>query len=78
MFRAGDILGALTGQGGIEGKSVGKVNLFPMRAYVAVEKSVAKKALRKIESGKMKGRQLSLKELMLIIAISSIIVYLQL
>ncbi|MEF1227480.1 DbpA RNA binding domain-containing protein, partial [Vibrio fortis] len=41
----------------IEGKSVGKINLFPMRAYVAVEKSVAKKALRKIESGKMKGRQ---------------------
>ncbi|QFT11581.1 ATP-dependent RNA helicase DbpA [Vibrio sp. THAF190c] len=56
-LRAGDILGALTGQGGIEGKSVGKINLFPMRAYVAVEKSVAKKALRKIESGKMKGRQ---------------------
>ena len=56
-LRAGDILGALTGQGGIEGKSVGKINLFPMRAYVAVEKSMAKKALRKIESGKMKGRQ---------------------
>ena len=56
-LRAGDILGALTGQGGIEGKSVGKINLFAMRAYVAVERSVAKKALNKIESGKMKGRQ---------------------
>nr|WP_306416287.1 MULTISPECIES: ATP-dependent RNA helicase DbpA [unclassified Vibrio] len=56
-LRAGDILGALTGQGGIDGKSVGKINLFAMRAYVAIEKSVAKKALRKIESGKMKGRQ---------------------
>ncbi|WP_394251580.1 ATP-dependent RNA helicase DbpA [Vibrio profundi] len=55
--RAGDILGALTGQGGIDGKSVGKINLFAMRAYVAVEKSVAKKALKKIEAGKMKGRQ---------------------
>ncbi|MBW3698300.1 ATP-dependent RNA helicase DbpA [Vibrio sp. T187] len=55
--RAGDILGALTGQGGIDGKSVGKINLFAMRSYVAVEKSVAKKALKKIEAGKMKGRQ---------------------
>ncbi|MEZ8056135.1 ATP-dependent RNA helicase DbpA [Vibrio sp. 10N.286.49.E1] len=56
-LRAGDILGALTGQGGIDGKSVGKINLFAMRAYVAVERSMAKKALGKIESGKMKGRQ---------------------
>ncbi|MEZ9893243.1 ATP-dependent RNA helicase DbpA [Vibrio lentus] len=56
-LRAGDILGALTGQGGIDGKSVGKINLFAMRAYVAVERAMAKKALGKIESGKMKGRQ---------------------
>ncbi|KAB0465560.1 ATP-dependent RNA helicase DbpA [Vibrio kanaloae] len=56
-LRAGDILGALTGQGGIDGKSVGKINLFAMRAYVAVERSVSNKALGKIESGKMKGRQ---------------------
>ncbi|PTO58032.1 ATP-dependent RNA helicase DbpA [Vibrio splendidus] len=56
-LRAGDILGALTGQGGIDGKSVGKINLFAMRAYVAVERSMAKKALGKIESGKMKGLQ---------------------
>ncbi|MCW1891043.1 DbpA RNA binding domain-containing protein [Vibrio chagasii] len=40
----GDILGALTGQGGIDGKSVGKINLFAMRAYVAVERSVSLKS----------------------------------
>ena len=28
-----------------------------MRSYVAVEKSVAKKALQTISNGKMKGRQ---------------------
>jgi ATP-independent RNA helicase DbpA len=55
--RAGDILGALTGQGGIDGKLVGKINLFDMRAYVAVQQHVAKKALKKIQNGKMKGRQ---------------------
>jgi ATP-independent RNA helicase DbpA len=54
--RAGDILGALTGQNGIQGKLVGKINLFDMRSYVAVEKNVAKQALKKLESGKMKGR----------------------
>jgi ATP-independent RNA helicase DbpA len=54
--RAGDILGALTGENGIPGKDVGKINLFDMRSYVAVDKHVAKKALKKLESGKMKGR----------------------
>lgn len=47
----------LTSDGGIDGQYVGKINLFAMRAYVAVHKSVAKKALKKMESGKMKGRQ---------------------
>ncbi|MEH0671511.1 ATP-dependent RNA helicase DbpA [Vibrio owensii] len=55
--RAGDILGCLTGKNGITGVQVGKIHLFPMRAYVAVEKSVAKKALQTISNGKMKGRQ---------------------
>lgn len=55
--RAGDILGCLTGKNGITGAQVGKIHLFPMRAYVAVEKSVAKRALQTISNGKMKGRQ---------------------
>ncbi|WED22657.1 ATP-dependent RNA helicase DbpA [Vibrio sp. JC009] len=55
--RAGDILGALTGDKGIDGKKVGKINLFAMRSYVAVDKSVAKKALSKLEHGKLKGRK---------------------
>ncbi|ELB2904897.1 ATP-dependent RNA helicase DbpA [Vibrio alginolyticus] len=55
--RPGDILGCLTGKNGIPGSQVGKIHLFPVRAYVAVEKSVAKKALQTISNGKMKGRQ---------------------
>lgn len=55
--RAGDILGALTGAKGIDGKKVGKINLFDMRSYVAVDKSVAKQALSKLENGKLKGRK---------------------
>lgn len=55
--RAGDILGCLTGKNGIAGAQVGKIQLMAMRSYVAVEKSVAKKALQTISNGKMKGRQ---------------------
>ncbi|MEX3072068.1 ATP-dependent RNA helicase DbpA [Vibrio alginolyticus] len=55
--RAGDILGCLTGKNGIPGSQVGKIHLFPVRSYVAVDKSVAKKALQTISTGKMKGRQ---------------------
>lgn len=54
--RAGDILGALTGNDGINGKSVGKINLFDLYAYVAVEKSALKLALQKLTQGKIKGR----------------------
>lgn len=54
--RPGDILGALTGDKGIDAGKVGKINLFAMRSYVAVERSVAKKALSKITNGKLKGR----------------------
>ncbi|MDW3149754.1 ATP-dependent RNA helicase DbpA, partial [Vibrio sp. 2132-1] len=51
--RPGDILGCLTGKNGIPGAQVGKIHLFPVRSYVAVEKSAAKKALQIISTGKM-------------------------
>ncbi len=55
--RAGDILGALTGgDNGVDGKKVGKIHLYDMRAYVAVDRSIAKQALKKISNGKMKGK----------------------
>ena len=54
--RAGDILGALTGDRGIDGKDVGKIHLFDNWAYVAVRRDVATTALRKLEHGKLKGR----------------------
>ena len=55
-IRAGDILGALTGENGIAGDQVGKINIFHNRSYVAVRASVAKKALGKLTDGKLKGR----------------------
>ncbi|WP_054112740.1 ATP-dependent RNA helicase DbpA [Marinagarivorans algicola] len=54
--RAGDILGALTGQDGIDGKQVGKIQIMDNWAFVAVEGKVASDALSKIVHGKIKGR----------------------
>jgi ATP-independent RNA helicase DbpA len=55
--RPGDILGALTGgDRAIDGKDVGKINVFDQNAYIAVKRSVASQALKIIERGKLKGR----------------------
>ncbi|SEA15307.1 ATP-dependent RNA helicase DbpA [Microbulbifer marinus] len=55
--RAGDVVGALTGDGGIDGSQIGKIQLFDFSTFVAVERAVAKKALNKLASGKIKGRK---------------------
>ncbi|MGL5949409.1 MAG: ATP-dependent RNA helicase DbpA [Aeromonas sp.] len=54
--RAGDILGALTGEGGIAGSDVGKIQVTEQYAYVAVNAAVASAALKRLQNGKIKGR----------------------
>ncbi len=55
-LRPGDILGALTSKGIIDGKSVGKIALFDTRSYVALQQQVADKALTMLRQDKIKGR----------------------
>ncbi|MDP1575093.1 MAG: ATP-dependent RNA helicase DbpA [Coxiellaceae bacterium] len=55
-LRAGDILGALTGEKGILATDVGKINLFDFNAYVAIENHAAKQAIKILSEGKIKGR----------------------
>ncbi len=62
-LRPGDILGALTGENGITGKQVGKIQLFANKAYVAVSREVAQYALRKIGEGKLKGRSFRVRQI---------------
>jgi ATP-independent RNA helicase DbpA len=62
--RPGDILGALTGEDGIPGKDVGKINIFDNCAYVAVSHDVAKAALRKLSEGKLKGRSFRVRRIL--------------
>lgn len=70
--RPGDILGALTSKEQtnnnpnvplITGAEVGKIQVFDQRAYVAVERSVAKHALKKLTQGKMKGRSFRVRQI---------------
>ena len=62
-IRPGDILGALTGQDGVPGKQVGKIDLFDHLTYVAVERPIAKQALQLLSQGKIKGRRFKAKRL---------------
>ena len=55
-LRPGDILGALTSEGGLRGDQVGKIKVLARSAYVAVERSVVQKAQAKLERDKLKGR----------------------
>ncbi|HNG10668.1 MAG TPA: helicase-related protein, partial [Agitococcus sp.] len=56
-LRPTDILGALTGEGGLAGAEVGKIDIFDIRAYVAVKSHVAPKALKRLQAGQIKGRR---------------------
>lgn len=62
-LRPGDILGALTGDAGIPGKQVGKIAIFDFQAFVAVERDLAKQAMNRLNSGKIKGRSLKVRQL---------------
>lgn len=62
-IRPGDILGALTGEYGVAGTQVGKIQLFDNWAYVAVQRDVAKAALKKLGEGKLKGRSVRVRRI---------------
>ena len=55
-LRPGDILGALTSEGGLRGDQVGKIKVLARSAYVAVARSAVQKAQAKLERDKLKGR----------------------
>ena len=60
--RPGDILGALTGEGGIAGTAVGKIDIFDAHAYVAIKQESVDKALACLQKGKIKGRNFMVRK----------------
>jgi ATP-independent RNA helicase DbpA len=55
-MRPGDVLGALTGDIGLEGADIGKIVVHPAHVYVAVRQKVANKAWKQLQGGKIKGK----------------------
>ena len=61
--RAGDILGALTATRKLQGKDIGKIDIFDKMSYVAVARPLAKQALKILVEGKIKGRKFRVRKL---------------
>jgi len=60
-IRPGDILGALTGEAGFTSAQVGKITVTDTVTYVAVERSIAHEAQRRLAEGKVKGRTVKVR-----------------
>jgi ATP-dependent RNA helicase DbpA len=60
-IRAGDVLGALTGEGGIDGKNVGKITVGEFSTYVAVKRELGAFAQKHLANTKMKGKSVRVR-----------------
>ncbi|WP_198087620.1 ATP-dependent RNA helicase DbpA [Variovorax sp. E3] len=60
-IRAGDVLGALTGDCGYAKDQVGKINVNEFSTYVAVDRTIAEEAARKLSSGRVKGKSVKVR-----------------
>ena len=58
-IRAGDLLGALTGDAGLAGSSIGKIDIYDRQAYVAIEREFIDEAHKKLSQGKIKNKKFS-------------------
>ena len=58
-LRAGDLLGALTGDAGLAGSSIGKIDIYDRQAYVAIATRFVDDAHKQLKNGKIKGKKFS-------------------
>ena len=62
-IRPGDILGALTGDAGLSGDKIGKIDIFDMSSYVALEHQAASMAIKYFTNGKLKGKSVRARKI---------------
>ena len=62
-IRAGDVLGALTGEAGFTREQVGKITVTDQSTYVAVARNIGRDAVRKLSAGKVKGKTVKVRAL---------------
>jgi len=55
-LRPGDLLGALTGEVGLAGDAIGKIDIGPRHTVVAIRRDVADRAFEGLRRGRIKGR----------------------
>ncbi|MGE0497981.1 MAG: ATP-dependent RNA helicase DbpA [Ramlibacter sp.] len=60
-IRAGDVLGALTGEAGFAKEQVGKINVNEFSTYVAVDRAIAPEAMRRLNAGRIKGKSVKVR-----------------
>ncbi|MGO4392575.1 ATP-dependent RNA helicase DbpA [Variovorax sp. M-6] len=60
-IRAGDVLGALTGEAGFAKEQVGKINVNEFSTYVAVDRRIAREAVHKLSTGRVKGKTVKVR-----------------
>ncbi|KQZ98317.1 MAG: ATP-dependent RNA helicase DbpA [Achromobacter sp.] len=60
-LRPGDLLGALTGDGGLTFEQVGKINITEFNSYVALDRQIAKQAFSRISNSNIKGRRFRMR-----------------
>jgi ATP-dependent RNA helicase DbpA len=60
-IRAGDVLGALTGDAGFTKEQVGKINVNELSTYVAVSRDIAREAVQRLSAGRVKGKTVKVR-----------------
>lgn len=56
-LRAGDLLGALTGDVDIAGSAIGKIDIYDRQSYVAIDRTLIDSVHKKLSNGKIKGKK---------------------
>jgi ATP-independent RNA helicase DbpA len=60
-LRAGDLLGALTGDGGLNKEQIGKITITDQVSYIAIERETAKAAFPRLRNIPIKGTRQRMK-----------------
>ena len=62
-LRPGDILGALTGDSGLAGTAIGKIAVFDLHTFVAIDRNVVVTAQQRISSAGIKGKPFKVRQI---------------
>lgn len=60
-LRPGDLLGALTGEGGVAPEHVGKISITDQVSYIALDRDVARRAFPRLSNTLIKGKKQRMK-----------------